>query len=76
MAPPDAASNINEIINGHFIKVSRSSEKLQTQTFLLWTRIKIYKFLKTLTEFVCEAVSKTAKKYWSYALRTLKPSEA
>jgi len=34
MAPPGAASNINEIINGHFMKVSRSSDKLQTQTFL------------------------------------------
>ena len=33
IAHPDAASNINEIINDHFIKVSRSSDKLQTQTF-------------------------------------------
>jgi len=34
MAPPGAASNINEIINGNFIKVSRSSDKMQTQTFI------------------------------------------
>jgi hypothetical protein len=33
-ASPDAASNIKEIINDHLIKVSRSSDKLQTQTFL------------------------------------------
>ena len=34
LVPPHAASNLNEIINYHFIKVSRSSDKLQTQTFL------------------------------------------
>jgi len=28
MAPPDAASYTNEKINYHFIKVSRSSDKL------------------------------------------------
>ena len=33
IAHPDAASNINEIINDHFIKDSRSSDKLQIQTF-------------------------------------------
>jgi hypothetical protein len=27
MAPPDAASNIKETINCHFIKISRSSDK-------------------------------------------------
>jgi len=34
MVPPDAASNINEIINDPFIKVSRSSDKLQTRRFI------------------------------------------
>ena len=34
MAPSGTASNKNEIINGHFIKVSRFSDKLQTQTFI------------------------------------------
>ena len=33
MTPPDAASNINEIINVHFINDSQSSDKLQTQMF-------------------------------------------
>ena len=34
MAPTDAALNKKEIINYHFIEVSRSSDKLQTQTFI------------------------------------------
>ena len=76
MAPPVTASNINEIINDPFIKVSRSSDKLQTQTFIRLDNDKNIEIPEEVDRICLRSWFKNRNKILVICLENSKPSEA